>query len=188
VNLPNAITTGRLGLTVVFVIAASLETATGNLVALISFAVAAFSDFLDGYLARKLQLVTALGKLLDPLADKILVAAAFIHLSALELCPVWVTSLIIAREFLVTGLRQIAIEKGQVIAADRLGKWKTTFQIIFCLTALLWLVVLSNPDNLLHTLSKPEGLLMPISLWASLALTALSGFNYTWKSRHLFKG
>lgn len=187
-NLPNAITTGRLVLTAIFVAAASQQSAGGNLLALITFALATFSDFLDGYLARKMNLVTSLGKLLDPLADKILVAAAFIHLSALGLCPVWVTSLIIAREFLVTGLRQIAIEKGEVIAADRLGKWKTTFQLTFCLAALTWLVVLANPDNPLHALTKPEGPLQQISLWAALGLTALSGFNYTWKSRYLLKG
>lgn len=187
-NLPNAITTGRLVLTAIFVVAASQQSAGGNLIALITFALATFSDFLDGYLARKMNLVTSLGKLLDPLADKILVAAAFIHLTALGLCPVWVTSLIIAREFLVTGLRQIAVEKGEVIAADRLGKWKTTFQLTFCLAALTWLVVLAKPDNPLHTLTKPEGLLQQISLWAALGLTALSGFNYTWKSRYLLRG
>ena len=165
-----------------------LNTATGNLVALITFALATFSDFLDGYLARKLNLVTSLGKLLDPLADKILVAAAFIHITALGLCPVWVTSVIIAREFLVTGLRQIAIEQGQVIAADNLGKWKTTFQLVFCLAALTWLVAQGNPENWLAKLSQPSGLLQKISLWGALALTAASGFNYTWKGRHLLKG
>lgn len=175
-------------LTAIFVVAATLNTATGNLVALIAFALATFSDFLDGYLARKLNLVTALGKLLDPLADKILVAAAFIHLTALGLCPVWVTSIIIAREFLVTGLRQIAVEQGEVIAADNLGKWKTTFQLIFCLAALTWLVVQGNPESWLAKLSHPCGLLQQISLWGALLLTAASGLNYTWKGRHLFKG
>lgn len=187
-NLPNAITIARLVLAAIFVLAATLSTPVGNLVALVTFVLAAFSDFLDGYLARKLNLVTSLGKLLDPLADKILVSAAFIHLTALDLCPVWVTSVIIAREFLVTGLRQIAVEQDQVIAADNLGKWKTTFQLVFCIAALTWLVVEPRTPNLFHTLTQPGSWLLSISLYGALALTALSGFNYTWKGRHLLKG
>lgn len=187
-NLPNSITVARLFLTAIFVAGASAGTFAGNLIALIAFALASFSDFLDGYLARKLNLVTSLGKLLDPLADKILVAAAFIHLTALGLCPVWVTSVIIAREFLVTGLRQIAVEQGQVIPADNLGKWKTTFQLVYCLSALVWLLVNERPENPLFSLTNPDGLLIRISLYGALLLTALSGFNYTWKGRHLLKG
>lgn len=187
-NLPNSITVARLVLTAIFVVAASFGSHNGNLIALVCFALATFSDFLDGYLARKLNLVTSLGKLLDPLADKILVAAAFIHLTALGLCPVWVTSVIIAREFLVTGLRQIAVEQGQVIPADNLGKWKTTFQLVYCLAALLWLLVANNPNNFFHPLTHPQGWLIRISLYGALILTALSGFNYTWRGRHLLKG
>ncbi len=108
VNLPNSITMGRLVLTGVFIISASIGGLTAHIIALASFVLATISDWLDGYLARKLNLVTSLGKLLDPLADKILVAAAFVYLSSEDLCPVWVTSVIIGREFLVTGLRQIA--------------------------------------------------------------------------------
>ncbi len=187
-NLPNSITVARLVLTAIFVAAASAHSQQGNLIALICFALATFSDFLDGYLARKLNLVTSLGKLLDPLADKILVAAAFIHLTALELCPVWITSVIIAREFLVTGLRQIAVEQGQVIPADKLGKWKTTLQLTFCLAALTWLLVAQLPNNFLYPLTHPQGWLIRITLYGALLLTALSGFNYTWKGRHLLKG
>ena len=184
-NLPNAITLFRLVLTVVFVGVASLDTVLGFRIALASFILAAISDFLDGHLARKMNLVTALGKLLDPLADKILVCAGFVFLSAEGLAPVWVTSLIIAREFLVTGIRQIAVEKGHVMAADSLGKWKTTFQLIFCITAL---VHLSFPgDNLLQTLSGPGGIyLLEASMWIATALTAVSGFNYFLKNRSLF--
>ncbi len=139
VNLPNSITLGRLVLTGVFIISASIGGLAAHIVALVSFVLATISDWLDGYLARKLNLVTSLGKLLDPLADKILVAAAFVYLSAQGLCPVWVTSVIIGREFLVTGLRQIAIEKGVIIAADNLGKWKTTFQLAVGITCMVWL-------------------------------------------------
>jgi len=185
VNLPNAITLFRLVLTVVFVAVAALDTVLGFRIALAAFILAAVSDWADGYLARKLNLVTSLGKLLDPLADKILVCAGFVFLTAKGFAPVWITSLIIGREFLVTGIRQIAVEQGHVMAADNLGKWKTTFQLIFCITALIYL---SFPgENLLNTLSQPKGIyLLEISLWLATALTAVSGFNYFWKNRSLF--
>ena len=151
---------------------------------------AAISDWLDGYLARKLNLVTSLGKLMDPLADKILVASAFVFFSSVGLCPPWITIVIIGREFLVTGLRQIAVEKGEVIAADRLGKWKTTFQLTYGITCLVWLMMgpIANPGafvSFFQTLSNPENPLSIISLWGAFALTLISGVNYLKKSWNL---
>ena len=196
-NLPNAITVSRLILTAIFVIAVGFPTTAGFAVALVTFSVAAATDWLDGYLARKLGLVTPLGKLLDPLADKILVCAAFVYFSAQPVsgyhAPVWVTCVIIAREFLVTGLRQIAVEAGQVLAADKLGKWKTTFQLTYCITGLVWLTFssMANPGSLgglLKNLAAPGSWLMQISLWAAVALTLISGANYVWSSRKLLVG
>lgn len=192
VNLPNAITVSRLFLTAVFVAGTAMESFAGHWIALVSFVIAAISDFVDGWLARKLGLVTPMGKLLDPLADKVLVCAAFVYLSARGYCPVWVTVLIIAREFLVTGLRQIAVEAGQVIAADRLGKWKTGLQLTFCITCLVWFAFEPiQADNafvsLIRYLSHPGGWLIPSSMWLALFLTLLSGWNYLWSSRALLK-
>jgi CDP-diacylglycerol---glycerol-3-phosphate 3-phosphatidyltransferase len=193
VNVPNAITLSRLVLTGIFVAGASFDGAIGNWVALVSFVIAAISDFFDGYLARKLGLVTPMGKLMDPLADKVLVCSAFVYLSAEGFCPVWVTVLILAREFLVTGLRQIAVEAGQVLAADRLGKWKTGLQLTFCITCLVWFAFQPlDPANplvwLFQYLSSPVGWLQPVSLWLALGLTLLSGWNYVWESRNLLRG
>jgi len=189
-NLPNTITLFRLVLTAVFCAAASSEGVTGYAIALTAFVLGAISDWLDGYLARKLNLVTSLGKLLDPLADKILVCSGFVYLSAKGLCPVWVTALIICREFLVTGIRQIAVEKGTVIAADGLGKWKTTFQLIFIITALVYLtfetISSENPVvKFLQYLSDKDHWLFPLSLWPAVALTVISGLSYFWKSRNM---
>lgn len=189
-NLPNIITLCRLVLTAVFCAAASAEGVTGYAIALAAFVLGAISDWLDGYLARRMNLVTSLGKLLDPLADKILVCAGFVYLSAKGLCPVWVTALIICREFLVTGIRQIAVEKGRVIAADGLGKWKTTFQLVFIITALVNLtfssVVMDNGlVKLLQYLSNPAHWLIPVSLWAAVVLTVVSGLSYFWNARHM---
>jgi CDP-diacylglycerol--glycerol-3-phosphate 3-phosphatidyltransferase len=195
VNLPNAITLSRLAMTAAFVLAVSQHSSTGYGIGLGLFVVAAASDWLDGWLARKMGLVTPLGKLMDPLADKILVSAAFVFLTAHELCPVWVTALIIGREFLVTGLRQIAIEAGQVLAADGLGKWKTAFQLTFCITGLVWLTLgdaaeLGGIFGLLRTLARPAtegGWLLPGSLWLAVALTLISGWNYVWSGRALLR-
>lgn len=197
-NIPNTITVFRLFLTAVFIVAITLQQPWADLLALISFSIAAASDWFDGYFARKLNLVTSLGKLLDPLADKILVAAGFIYLSSnlygKGLCPVWVTCAIIGREFMVTGLRQIAVEQGVVLAADRLGKWKTTFQLLFIITCLTYLSFgkLESYNwftQFFYDLSKPapDSYLMVISLWAAVALTLISGWNYLWNSRHMLK-
>ncbi len=195
VNLPNTITVSRLFLTAGFVAAVSFETFAGHATALLLFVLASISDYLDGYLARKLNLVTTLGKLLDPLADKILVCAGFVFLTAEGICPVWITALIIGREFLVTGLRQIAIEKGQVLAADRLGKWKTTFQLTYLITGLVWvtLATLSSVPpwlQFLQLLSKPWGpgaWLMPVSLCLAIGFTVISACSYIYASRGLLK-
>lgn len=193
VNLPNSITAARLLLTGVFVIGAAMESSLGHWIALVAFVIAAISDFLDGWLARRMGLVTNMGKLIDPLADKILVSAAYVYLTAQGFCPVWITVVIIGREFLVTGLRQLAIEAGQVIAADRLGKWKTGAQLCFCITGLHHFAYQDfDPDNpvigLFQYLSDPGGWLLIGSLWASLIMTVWSGWNYTWNARGLILG
>ncbi len=183
-------------MTAAFVLAVSQRSLTGYGTGLVLFVIAAVSDFVDGWLARKMGLVTPLGKLMDPLADKILVSAAFVFFTEQKLCPVWVTALIIGREFLVTGLRQIAIEAGQVLAADNLGKWKTTFQLAYLITGLLWLTAEHAKKQVailewLGNLGRPYwegGRLQPMFLWAAVALTVISGWNYLWSSRNLLRG
>ena len=194
-NIPNAITVSRLFLTAGFILFVTLESTWGHFTALILFIIAAISDFVDGWLARKMNLITPLGKLLDPLADKILVCSAFVFLTAEGLCPVWVTALIIGREFLVTGLRQIAIEAGQVLAADRLGKWKTAFQLSYLIAGMIRLTLDTmesvGPFSPLHTLTTPWGegaWLLPISLGLAVGLTVISGWNYVWSSQYLLRG
>lgn len=201
-NLPNSITIFRLILTALFVVAISVDHSSHSIwdiIALSAFCIAAFTDYLDGYLARKLNLVTSLGKLLDPLADKVLTCSGFIYISVISatdssitLCPVWVTCLILAREFMVTGLRQIAVEQGQVLAADSLGKWKTTFQLIFQIGVLAQLAIGSFSEST-HVLLKPIAFIadpahyfIPISLWIALTLTLISGWKYLWSGRKLF--
>jgi len=199
-NIPNQLSLARLVLTGVFILAVSLPSPFWTHTALIVFVVAAITDYLDGYLARKLNLVSSLGKLLDPLADKILTCSGFIFISVesasnpnISECPLWVTCLILGREFMVTGLRQIAVEQGQVIAADNLGKWKTTFQLIFQIGVLVQLSILTFGDTLpsilapLDFITADAHYFIPAALWISLALTIISGWNYLWNGRHLLK-
>ena len=172
-NLPNQLTLLRIAMVPVFV-ALLLLGYPGW--ALLCFAVAALTDALDGYIARSRNLITTFGKLMDPLADKILVMAAMLCLIELGHAPSFVVILILAREFLVTSLRLIAAGEGVVIAADNFGKAKTVAQMLWILAALaaMWL-------------DGPALLWMSADLlmWLSLLLTLLSGGNYVVKNRKL---
>ncbi len=194
-NLPNLITLSRIVLVVIFTIAVSIthEYSWGYTIALTSFLLAAVSDWLDGYLARKLKQVTTFGKLIDPLADKITISAACIFLTYAKYCPAWAAIVIIGREFLVTGIRQIAQEQNIIIAADMTGKCKMVFQIAFCTAGLLLLTVNqagSSAPGWLQTLAswcRPgDGILYHITFWGTLLLTVWSGLSYSIGARHLF--
>lgn len=144
-NLPNKLTMLRVILVPVFMVFAALSrygTADFNptfaLIAGIIFAVASFTDFLDGYLARKNNLVTDFGKFMDPLADKLLVVAAMLLFVEQHRMPAWALLLVVAREFAVTGLRLIAVDNGRVIAAAWSGKIKTASTMVAICLMLLW--------------------------------------------------
>ena len=136
-NLPNALTLLRILAVPVVVVALLGETPNGDALAAAVFALAALTDGLDGYFARSRDAVTTFGKLMDPLADKLLIVAALVSLVSLHRLEAWVAMVIIAREIAVTGLRAIAAERGIVIAASWLGKVKTVLQIaaVFALIA-----------------------------------------------------
>ena len=189
-NVPNQLTVARLILTFVFVALLSLEgvpfAKTG---ALLVFSLAAITDFLDGYLARKNNLVTNFGKLMDPLADKVLMCAGFVLLTRLELIPAWMVVVILAREFMVTGLRLLASAEGVVLAAENLGKYKTTIQIVTIIYFLLYLASEEALFRFLHPMFDafylgPDYLGMVLN-WASLILTLWSGVSYVLRNRKL---
>lgn len=207
-NLPNIITLSRIALVVVFTVLLSLKGGAAEnafasfaggafpggspfaALALAAFILAAASDWLDGYLARRLGQVTTFGKLIDPLADKILVSTAFIYLTRAGYCPFWVTALIICREFLVTGLRQIVQSRGHVMAADRLGKWKTACQLAYCIACLLHLACGASAGAAPALLiDAPFAVLLRGWLLAGATLLTLwSGLNYCVSAHRLLKG
>lgn len=129
-NLPNSLTLVRIGAAPVLVALLFSPGRTLSVVAALLFTLVCFTDWLDGYIARKRGDVTSLGKFLDPLADKLLITTAFIMLIPLGRVDAWIVALIISREMAVTGLRAIATNAGVVIAASSLGKFKTVFQIV----------------------------------------------------------
>src|SRR3984957_9927116 len=138
-NLPNQLTVLRLGLCGLLLISMSFDWPYAATTAFLIFTLASLTDWLDGAIARSRNLVTDLGKLLDPLADKVLITAALVALVARGVAPMWMVVIIIAREFLITGLRIIAAHKQKILAAERVGKHKTISQIVAILVSLAFL-------------------------------------------------
>ncbi len=136
-NLPNILTLARIAAIPVLVVLICFDSRSAGFWAAIIFSAAAITDWLDGWLARKWEIVTVLGKFLDPLADKLIVMAALIMLIPHGRVPAWAVFLILAREMIVTGLRSIASSEGIVIAASDLGKYKTIFQMVAIIGLLL---------------------------------------------------
>ncbi|MBE6022775.1 MAG: CDP-diacylglycerol--glycerol-3-phosphate 3-phosphatidyltransferase [Cellulosilyticum sp.] len=186
-NIANKLTLLRIILVFVFMgviwIPFNLPIEVVLWISLVIFIVASLTDFLDGYLARKLNLVTNLGKFMDPLADKMLVATALLAivdlgnkgLLPIGNFPAWIVVFIILREFMVSGLRLIAAGKNIVLAANYWGKVKTVVQMI---TIIVYLLPIQS------TLLSMTGMLLA---YASLFLTLISGFIYLWENRKVFE-
>ena len=169
-NLPNTLTLLRILLVPVVVVALLDETPNGDAIAAGVFALAALTDGLDGWIARNRGEITTFGKLMDPLADKLLVTAALVSLVSLGRLEAWVAMVIIAREFAVTGLRAVAAERGVVIQASWLGKVKTILQI----AAIIALIAVD-----------PTPLGVDILVYAAVAATVISGVDYFFGFRRM---
>lgn len=182
-NLPNKLTIFRMFMIIPFVVlllgghsnspvfAGILEYT--DWIALVIFVVASLTDLLDGYIARKYNLVTNFGKFMDPLADKLLVCAAMICLVELQRIPSWVVIIIISREFIISGFRLIASDNGVVIAASYWGKFKTTFQMLMiCL-------MIANIQSI--------QIITTVIMWIALALTVISLLDYLIKNKAVMK-
>lgn len=194
-NLPNQLTVARIGLTGLIAICLTVPAIPfGKTLAMLIFGLAGLTDYFDGKLARSRNLISAFGQLMDPLADKILVCAAFVSFVALDqIVPAWMVIVIIGREFVVTGVRLLAIRDGTVVPAGAWGKHKMIWQTILIIAVL---VGLSVRDELLPILLSPEWLarVQPVynpifkwSVWgfalAVTILTLISGLKYLWDHR-----
>lgn len=170
-NVPNLLTLFRILLVPLLVVALLTKFEGKEYVALGVFLVAAATDVLDGYLARRQRKITRLGKLLDPAADKILMSAAFISLVELEVAPAWMVVLIVAREFAVSALRSFAASDDVVIAAGLSGKLKTAVHTIAISVCIIH-------ERLQDLGTSAPHWLVPTVLWASVALSVVSGIDY----------
>src|SRR3954467_6016438 len=171
-NLPNTLTVIRILLVPVVVVALLDETPNGDAIAGAVVALDAFTDTRDGYIARQRNAITTFGKLMDPIADKLLIAASLIALVSLDRLAAWIAMVIIAREFAVTGLRLVAAEQGVVIQASWLGKVKTMLQVvaIICLIAV-----------------EPAPLGVDLLVYAAVAATLISGVDYFFGFRRMME-
>ena len=178
-NLPNKLTVGRIIAVPFFILSYMTE---HFLLALIIFALASLTDMLDGQIARKRNLITNFGKIMDPLADKVLVYSAFCLMVADKTIPAWMLIVILAREFIVAGVRTVAASEGIVIAADMGGKIKTVLQMIAVPLLLLFKYMEVKEIAAAHAV----GIAAQIFLWASLVMTVYSGAMYIIKNKEVF--
>jgi len=165
VNLPNRLSLIRIllvPLLVVILLGGKSLTKWNDIIALVIFILAAITDWLDGYIARNSQQITNLGKFLDPVADKLLISAAFISLVEIQRIPAWIVVIIVGREIMVTGMRSIAAAQQIIIPASRLGKYKVGFE-----TAAIIILILNLPYHL--------GI---ISAWLAMIMAVVSGADH----------
>ena len=176
-NLPNKLTVLRVILIVPFVVCMLVPSLgeTGMYAAVAIFIIASLTDLLDGKIARKYNLVTNFGKFMDPLADKLLVAAALICLTANGTLAAWISIIIISREFIISGFRLVASDNGIVIAASYWGKFKTTFQMVMIVMLIL------NFDNVIYQICAL------IVTYAALILTVISLIDYVVKNKAVLR-
>lgn len=178
-NLPNKLTLARVVAIPVFLLFLLCNIGGTNISRFVSlgiFAAASITDFFDGRIARKRNLVTNFGRLVDPLADKLLVCAACVAMVELRLMPAWAVILIVSRELIITGLRELALEQGKIISSSYWGKVKTAMQMIMILYLLLPL------DE------SPFRAVGWFLIWIAAALTVISAVDYIWKNRALING
>lgn len=188
-NLANAITIARILLIPVFLalLLSGLPEPYADLAAAAVFILAAVSDTLDGYVARSRKSVTALGQFLDPLADKLLVAAALVALVELGTLPSWIALVIISREFIVSGLRMVSIAEGTVITASNYGKTKTVFQVLAIIA-----FIIKDSDPIKRILGPQGTTLFASTSWLlmgiAIALTVVSMVDYFYHARDVITG
>jgi CDP-diacylglycerol--glycerol-3-phosphate 3-phosphatidyltransferase len=187
-NLANRLTMLRILLTFLFMIVFSLQGLWFKVAALIIFSAAALSDFLDGMIAKKRNMVTDFGRLMDPIADKILVLAAFAAFLEMQLFEAWMFVIIVSREILITSLRLFALNKGRILSAVRAGKHKTVSQMAAIFYILIFVVVKESVKSYSvwnpvweEFFRKSINILMLITV----GLTLYSGLSYLWENRKI---
>jgi CDP-diacylglycerol--glycerol-3-phosphate 3-phosphatidyltransferase len=179
-NIPNKLTIARIALTFAFMTFLFIRGLPAKAAALIIFSIASFTDWVDGYLARKYGQISDFGKFMDPIADKILVLAAFFAFIELEIVPAWMVVIIVLRESIVTGLRLLALTKNIVLPAQEGGKQKTASQM-----AAVFIILVSLILKEIGILFPPEAIY--ILMLITTALTVISGSSFLYRNRAIFR-
>ena len=187
-NLPNFLTILRVLLTIGFVILLTRSGWVPIFFATLIFMIASFTDFYDGYYAKKYNLISDFGKIMDPIADKFLILAAFFIFVLMEIIAQWMFYIIFAREFIVTGSRILAMKKGKILAAERAGKYKTLLQS-FAVFIILIFILLQKAGLTLYWTEAFKSLWfigIYILMLLTVSLTLFSGISYLWHNRKEF--
>lgn len=179
-NLPNALTMSRFVWTIIFIYLLGRNSLSATVMAAVVFTIAALTDLLDGYVAKKKGLITDFGKIMDPVADKFLILAAFIMFVQMGVLEAWMVILIFVREVAVTVSRIGRLRRGQVIAAEKAGKIKTTFQILSVSIVLIFLILEKSDmsQDWSQSVENRWGLLINSMMFATVLLTVNSGVSY----------
>jgi len=190
-NLPNKLTVSRILLTFVFMYFLLSSGFINKILALITFLLASFTDILDGLIAKKRNLITAFGTLMDPIADKILILAAFLSFVEMRLVPAWMAVIIILRELLVTGLRITALGKRRVLSADIGGKHKMVSQTVAVFCILLFLVCREADAGTFafwsDSFEAGYELIIRALMYITVLFTVISGASYLFRNRGLYR-
>jgi CDP-diacylglycerol---glycerol-3-phosphate 3-phosphatidyltransferase len=185
-NLANKLTISRIILAGIFILFLFIKGAGAKCVAMAIFLAACVTDYYDGYIARKTGDITSFGKLMDPIADKILILGAFLAFVEMEIIPAWMVIIIIAREFVITGIRVLALSQKKVLSAETGGKHKTVSQMVAVISILIFLIIRDSGFSLRYRDYFEIGLYVLMVIVVAMTLT--SGISYMIKNKDIFMG
>jgi len=191
-NVPNTLTLLRVFLTIAFIFFLKREDLFSTIMALALFVIASLTDYYDGYYAKRHNLISNFGKIMDPIADKFLMLSAFYIFMSMNIIAPWMFYVILIREVLITLMRFCAIKNGQVLAAEQAGKYKTVFQISTVIIILVYLILyqwdikvqadMANIDMIL----QKRYIIINFLMWITIMLTLISGVMALWNNRRIF--
>ena len=185
-NLPNKLTISRIILAAIFILLLFIRGAGSKFFALAVFLIACITDYYDGLIARKRNIITDFGRLMDPIADKILVLGGFLAFVEMKIIPAWMVMVIIARELIITGVRLLALSKKKVLSAEIAGKHKTVSQIIAVLSIIVFLIIRDSGFVFRYIAYYKEGVY--ILMLITVVMTLASGISFMIKNNYVFIG
>jgi CDP-diacylglycerol--glycerol-3-phosphate 3-phosphatidyltransferase len=185
-NLPNRLTISRIIIAAIFILFLFIKGPGAKFAALAMFLIACFTDYYDGYFARKHGFITDFGKLMDPIADKILILGAFLAFVEMKIIPAWMVMVIIARESIITGIRILALSKKRVLAAEAAGKHKTISQIVAVLAILIFLIIKESGFTFRYI--TYYGAAIYVLMFTTAVMTLTSGVSYMMRNKDIFMG